>query len=118
VTPAPASTPSIPTPSVSSPAVVIEGTDPPGRVADPTLPIITQALNIDGFILRLTIPGCFIWLGLSRLSRTITGEIHTASLPTLRLQHEAERLARREKVVFRADADVLSLLEQAILDER
>jgi hypothetical protein len=34
----------------------------------------------------------------------------------LRLQHEAERLARREKVVFRADADVLSLLEQAILD--
>ena len=50
------------------------------------------------------------------LSRAITAEIHTASLATLRLQHEAERLARREKVVFRADADVLSLLEQAILD--
>ena len=38
------------------------------------------------------------------------------SLATLRLQHEAERIDRREKVVFRADSDVLSLLEQAILD--
>jgi hypothetical protein len=54
--------------------------------------------------------------GLARLSRAITGEILTASLATLRLHHEAERPARREKVVFRADTDVLTLLEQAILD--
>ena len=73
-------------------------------------------MNIGGFILGMVILGFIIWLGLSRLSRAITGEIHTASLATLRLQHEAERLARREKVVFRADADVLTLLEQAILD--
>jgi len=73
-------------------------------------------LSIRGFILGLVILRLIIWLGLSRLSRAITAEIHTASLATLRPQHEAERLARREKVVFRADADVLSLLEQAILD--
>jgi len=52
----------------------------------------------------------------TRLSRAITAEIHTASLATLRLQHEAERLAHRDKVVFRADTVVLALLEQAILD--
>jgi hypothetical protein len=70
-------------------------------------PLINQAMNVGGFIL---------WLGLACLSRAITGEIHTASLATLHLQHEAERLARREKAVFRADTDVLTLLEQAILD--
>ena len=73
-------------------------------------------MNIGGLILGLVILGLIIWLGLARLSRAITGEIHTTSLATLRLQHEAERLARRDKVAFRADADVLSLLEQAILD--
>jgi hypothetical protein len=73
-------------------------------------------MSIGGLILGLVILGLIIWLGLSRLSRAVTAEIHTASLATLRLQHEAERLARREKVVFRADADVLGLLEQAILD--
>jgi hypothetical protein len=98
------------TPIIVSPAVAIVGVDPPASTTNTTLPLITQALNIGGFILGLVILGFFVWLGLSRLSRAITGEIHTASLATLRLQHEAERLARREKVVFRADADVLSLL--------
>ena len=73
-------------------------------------------MNIGGFVLGLVMLGLFIWFGLSRLSRAITHEIRTVSLATLRLQHEAERLARREKVVFRADSDVLALLEQAILD--
>jgi hypothetical protein len=104
------------TPIIVPPMVAIAGTDPPAPVVDPALPLITQALNIGGLILGLVMLGLIIWLSLSRLSRAITGEIHTASLATLRLQHEAERLARREKVVFRADADVLSLLEQAILD--
>jgi hypothetical protein len=80
------------------------------------VPIIKQAMNIGGLVLGLVILGLIIWSGLARLSRAITAEIHTASLATLRLQHEAERLARREKVVFRADSDVLALLEQAILD--
>ena len=104
------------TPSASSAAALIGNIDPPTNTTDPTVPIITQAMSIGGFIFGMVILGFIIWLGLSRLSRAITGEIHTASLATLRLQHEAERLARREKVVFRADADVLSLLEQAILD--
>jgi hypothetical protein len=73
-------------------------------------------MNIGGFIVGLIILGLVIWFGLSRLGRSITNEIHTVSLANLRLQHEAERLARREKVVFRADSDVLTLLEQAILD--
>ena len=104
------------TPIASSAAVLIGNLDRPATSTDTTLPLITQALNIDGLILGLVMLGLIIWFGLARLSRAITGEIHTASLATLRLQHEAERLARREKVVFRADADVLSLLEQAILD--
>jgi hypothetical protein len=104
------------TPSAASAAALIGNLDPPANTADPAFPLLTQALIIGGFILGLVSLGLIIWLGLSRLSRGITGEIHTASLATLRLQHEAERLARREKVVFRADADVLALLEQAILD--
>jgi hypothetical protein len=104
------------TPSASSAAPLIGNLDPPASTTDPTVPIITQVISIGGLILGLTMLGLIIWLGLSRLSRTITGEIHTASLATLHLQHEAERLARREKVVFRAGADALSLLEQAILD--
>lgn len=39
--------------------------------------------------------GPFIWFGLSRLGRSITKEIRTVSLATLRLRHEAERLVRR-----------------------
>jgi len=104
------------TPIASAAAIVIGNTDPPTNVSDPTSPLLTQAVNIGGLILGLVILGFIIWLGLARLSRAITGEIHTTSLATLRLQHEAERLARRDKVAFRADADVLSLLEQAILD--
>jgi hypothetical protein len=104
------------TPSASTAGALVGNTDPPASTTDPTLPIITQAMSIGGFIFGIVILGFIIWLGLARLSRAITGEIHTASLATLRLQHEAERLARREKVVFRADADVLTLLEQAILD--
>jgi hypothetical protein len=104
------------TPSISSVAALIGSLDPPASTTDTTLPFITQAMSIGGLILGLVILGLIIWLGLSRLSRAVTAEIHTASLATLRLQHEAERLARREKVVFRADADVLGLLEQAILD--
>jgi hypothetical protein len=95
---------------------VIGNPDPPAKTTDPIWPLITQAVNIGGLILGLVILGIISWLGQSRLNQAITAEIHTASLATLRLQHEAERLARREKVVFRADADVLSLLEQAILD--
>ena len=67
-------------------------------------------------MLGLAVLGLFIWFGLSRLSHAITTEIRTVSLATLRLQHEAERLARREKMAFRADSDVLALLEQVILD--
>jgi hypothetical protein len=104
------------TPSASSAAALIGNLDPPADTPTTALPIITQAMSIGGFIFGMVILGLIIWLGLSRLSRAITSEIHTASLATLRLQHEAERLARREKVVFRADSDVLSLLEQAILD--
>jgi hypothetical protein len=104
------------TSSASSLALAIGNSDPPASAADTTLPIITQTMNIGGFILGLVILGLVIWFGLSRLGRTITHEIHTVSLANLRLQHEAERIARREKVVFRADSDVLTLLEQAILD--
>ncbi len=104
------------TPVVPLSAVALEGIDPPANVTDPALPIITQASNVGGFVLGLTVLGGIIWLGLSRLSRAITSELRTMSLATLRLWHEAERIDRREKVVFRADSDVLSLLEQAILD--
>jgi hypothetical protein len=79
-------------------------------------PLITQALSIGGFILKPVVLGLIIWFSLSRLSRAITGEIRPVSLATLRLQRKAERLARRKKVVFRADTDGLTLLEQAILD--
>jgi hypothetical protein len=101
------------TPNASSLAAAIGNSDPP---ADPASPILTPALLVGGFILGLIILSLVIWFGLSRLGRIITHEIHTVSLANLRLQHEAERLARREKVVFRADSDVLTLLEQAILD--
>jgi hypothetical protein len=104
------------TPAVSSLAAAVGNSDPPASIADTTLPIITQAMNIGGFLLGVVILGLVIWFGLSRLGRAITTEIHTVSLANLRLQHEAERIDRREKVVFRADSDVLTLLEQAILD--
>jgi hypothetical protein len=104
------------TPDVPSLAAAIGNSDPPASTTDTTLPIITQAVNIGGFILGLVILGLVIWFGLARLGRAITHEIHTVSLANLRLQHEAERIDRREKVVFRADSDVLTLLEQAILD--
>ena len=105
---------------VWSPAKAIENVNPPSSVTDTSLPIITQAVSLGGLVIGLLcgliILSLIIWFGLSRLGRAIINEIHTVSLANLRLQHEAERLARREKVVFRADSDVLSLLEQAILD--
>ena len=108
------------TPVVWSPAMAIENVDPPSNVTDTSLPIITQAVSLGGLVIGLVgglaILGLIIWFGLSRLGRAITNEIHTVSLANLRLQHEAERIDRREKVVFRADSDVLGLLEQAILD--
>ncbi len=104
------------TPVVSSFVLSIGNSNPPVNVTDSTLPILTQAMSIGGFVLGLVILGLFIWIGLARLSRAITTEMRTVSLATLRLQHEAERIERREKVLFRADSDVLTLLEQAILD--
>lgn len=104
------------TPIASSPADPIGAADSSATIADPAAPVVTQVVNVGGFLLGLALLGLFIWFGLSRLGRAITGEIRTVSLATLRLQHEAERLARREKMTFRADADMLSLLEQAILD--
>ncbi len=98
------------------PAHPIGNTGSAATAVEPATPIITQAMSLGGFVLGLVILGFFIWLGLARLSRAITNEIHAVSLATLRLQHEAERIDRREKVAFRADTDVLSLLEQAILD--
>lgn len=104
------------TPSASSLAVAIENADPPADTAPTALPIMTQTMIIGGFIFAVISLGLLIWFGLARLGRAITTEIRTVSLANLRLQHEAERLGRREKVAFRADSDVLSLLEQAILD--
>jgi hypothetical protein len=101
------------TPNTSALAATVGNSDPP---ADPASPILTQTMNIGGFMLGLVILGLVIWFGLARLGRAITNEIHTVSLANLRLQHEAERIDRREKVTFRADSDVLTLLEQAILD--
>jgi hypothetical protein len=87
------------TPNTSSLPAAIGNSDPPASTTDPTLPIITQTITIGGLILSLIILGPVIWFGLSRLGRAITHEIHTASLANLRLQHEAERIDRREKVV-------------------
>lgn len=104
------------TPEVPSPAAPINGSSASANAPDPSAPLIVQAVNIGGLVLGLVVLGLFIWFGLSRLGRSITNEIRTVSLATLRLQHEAERLDRREKVAFRADSDVLALLEQASLD--
>lgn len=95
---------------------VIATANPPITTLDPAASILPQVVNIGGLVIGLALLGLFIWFGLSRLGRSITNEIRTVSLATLRLQHEAERLARREKVAFRADSEVLALLEQAILD--
>ncbi len=94
------------------------GNNPPSLASEsaPVPPIVTQALNASGFILGLGVLGVFIWLGLTQLSRSIIAEVRGVSLANLRIQHEAERVARRDKVVFRLDADVLTLLDQAILD--
>ncbi len=104
------------TPGVSSPIAPVNTASAAVTVPDPAAPIIIQAVNVGGIVLGLAVLGLFIWFGLSRLGRAITTEIRTVSLATLRLQHEAERLARREKVAFRVDSEVLALLEQAILD--
>ena len=104
------------TPGVSSPIAPVNTSSAAGPAPDAAAPIIIQAVNVGGIVLGLAVLGLFIWFGLSRLGRAITTEIRTVSLATLRLQHEAERLARREKVAFRVDSEVLALLEQAILD--
>ncbi len=104
------------TPSVSSFVLSSGNSNPPVNVADSILPILTQAMSVGGFVLGLAVLGLIIWISLTRLSCAITNEIRTESLATLRMQHEAERIERHEKVLFRADSDVLSLLEQAILD--
>jgi len=82
----------------------------------PVSPVITQVVNLSGLILGLVALGVFIWFGLVQVGRMITHEIRTVSLANLRLQYEAERIARQDKVLFRSDTDVLRLLEQAILD--
>ncbi len=104
------------TPDMASANGPVTGSSASVTTPDPAAPVITQAINIGGFVLGLAVLGLFIWFGLSRLSHAITTEIRTVSLATLRLQHEAERLDRREKLAFRADSDVLALLEQVILD--
>jgi len=104
------------TPNVPSLTAPINGSSASANTPDPSAPFIVQAVNIGGLVLGLVVLGLFIWFGLSRLGRSITNEIRTVSLATLRLQHEAERLDRREKVAFRTDSDVLALLEQASLD--
>lgn len=105
-----------PTPGGFLPTAPVNASSAAVPTPDPAAPLITQAVAIGGTVLGLAVLGLFIWFGLSRLGRSITNEIRTVSLATLRLQHEAERLDRREKVAFRADSDVLVLLEQAILD--
>ncbi len=94
------------------------GNDPQSSVREsaPVPPIVTQALNASGTILGLGVLGACIWLGLAQLGRSIITEVRGVSLANLRIQHEAERVARRDKVVFRLDGDVLTLLDQAILD--
>ena len=104
------------TPVVPSPTAPVNGSSASVDPPDSSAPLIVQAVNIGGLVLGLAVLGLFIWFGLSRLGRSITNEIRTVSLATLRLQHEAERLDRRAKVAFRADSDVLALLEQASLD--
>ncbi len=113
---------SAPTPTLSTDPVSPLSTDraPDQSVAAGTLPpvspVITQVVNLSGLIFGLVVLGVSIWFGLVQVGRMITREIRTVSLANLRLQYEADRIARQGKVLFRSDTDVLRLLEQAILD--
>ncbi len=110
------------TPTLSADPMSPPSTDraPDQSVAAGTLPpmspVVTQVVNLSGLIFGLVVLGVSIWFGLVQVGRMITREIRTVSLANLRLQYEADRIARQGKVLFRSDADVIALLSQTILD--
>jgi hypothetical protein len=104
----------------ADPIPLFTGRAPDQPVATGTLlpvsPVITQVVNLSGIILGLAALGIFLGLAVLRVGRMITREIRIVSLANLRLQYEAERIARHDKAQLRSDTDVLALLAQTILD--
>ena len=117
ITPAPT-----PSPTVSAellpPLSTGRATDQPVAISilQPGSPVVTQVVNLSALILGLAALGIFLGLAVLRVGRMITREIRTVSLANLRLQYEAERVARHDRAQLRSDSEVIALLSQTILD--
>lgn len=96
------------------------GAPPIGNAAATEPPRLPPVIELSGLLLTigggLAFIALAVWLGLDRLGQRLLSAYRSGTLADLSLRHEAERVARRDKIAPRDMADVRALLEQALLD--